>query len=171
MMNDSKEYTDHVLIKCRARATLYHSNARKWSRAHWITGIVNSLIGATISILSFLAQQQGWNNTVVGAIGGLVLSVSSSIITALKTGQNQTANEQAGDAYRNLEEKVFADFHTNPDELVDRYQQKLEKLTNRFPEPDPKKCIAIEEELYKQMAKVREIRVNSMQQSSEDSEV
>ncbi len=160
MMDTPSDYIKHVIVKCKARYTLYHTNAGRWSKAHWITGVVNGLIAAGISLLSFIAQQQGWSNTAVGMIGGLILSISTSITTSLKTGQNQIANEKAGDAYRNLEEKILAEFSAGDDdheELKNRCREKLEKLTIKYPEPNPQRCIPLEEELYVKMFPTEEV--------------
>lgn len=150
-MDTPAEYIKHVIVKCRARYIIYHTTATQWSRAHWVTGIINGLIAATISIMSFVAENQGIDTRTVGMVGGLVLTISTSIITSLKTGQNQIENEKAGDEYRNLEEKILAEFsdtNVNYDELKDRCQQKLEKLTNQYQEPNPQKSLPLEEMLY-----------------------
>ncbi len=155
------DYIKHSIVKCRARSTLYHTDAIRWSRLHWITGLINGLVAATISLLSFVAQKQGWSNTEVGMIGGLVLSISTSIITSLKAGQNQIENEKAGDDYRNLEEKILASHSSASEEqqqdLQVYCQEKLQKLTNKYKEPAPNKCQPLEEKLYAQMYLVAEV--------------
>nr|QBK88154.1 MAG: hypothetical protein LCMAC202_05160 [Marseillevirus LCMAC202] len=96
--------------------------------------MINGFIAALISLLSFIAQQQGWSNTEAGMMGGLLLSISTSIITALKAGQNQIENEKAGDDYRNLEEKILVTLSSASDEEEEKLkiycQEKLQKLTS-----------------------------------------
>jgi hypothetical protein len=159
MMDTQSGYIKHVIVKCKARYILYHTNARRWSIAHWTSGVVSGLIAAGTSLMSFIAQQQGWDNT-VGMVGGLILTISTSIITSLKIGQNQNANEKAGDAYRNLEEKILAEFsadNVDYEELKNRCQEKLEKLTNQYPEPNPQKCIHLEEMWHEKMFPTEEV--------------
>ena len=163
MMDTPNDYIKHAIVKCRARATLYHISANKWKRAHWLSGIFISTIAAGISIASFIAQHQDWSNTEVGMIGGLVLAVSNSVITSLKTGQNQTENEKAGDTYRNLEEKILAEYSSDDidhEELKNRCQEKLQKLTNQFQEPDPQLCIPLEEKYFKQLIQDEKERIS-----------
>jgi len=115
-------------------ACLWQGPIVKWSRLHWIIGMINGFIAALISLLSFIAQQQGWSNTEAGMMGGLLLSISTSIITALKAGQNQIENEKAGDDYRNLEEKILVTLSSASDEEEEKLkiycQEKLQKLTS-----------------------------------------
>nr|QBK87139.1 MAG: hypothetical protein LCMAC201_00410 [Marseillevirus LCMAC201] len=147
------DYVKHAIIKCKARGILYHNSAVRWSRVHWISGVTNGIIAASMSLLSFFAQHQGWSNTEVGMIGGLLLSISTSIITSLKAGQNQIENEQAGDDYRNLEEKILASLGSSEEEekLKVYCQEKLEKLTNKYREPQPSKCQLLEKQLSTEM--------------------
>ena len=159
-MDTPQEYIKHVIVKCQARYTIYHTNSGRWAKAHWTGGVVNGILSATVALLSFIAQQNGWSNTETGMIGGLVLTLSNIIMTSLKTGQHQVQNEKAGDAYRNLENKIRAEYSDDSvdyDLLKDRCQEKLEKLTNLYSEPDPQKCLALEEKLYVKMFPVEQV--------------
>ena len=150
-MNTPEEYIKHVIVKCKARGRVYYTTAGLWAKAHWITGVINGVVAASISVISFIAKLEEWDNTIVGMMGGVLLAVSTSISTSLKTGQNQRENEQAGDDYLNLAEKLLAEYsssNVDHDTLRDRCQEKLEKLTNQYSEPNPEKTAKLEKELY-----------------------
>lgn len=147
-MDIENDYIKNVVVKCRARSTLYHTSSRKWGKVHWVFGITNGIVAATISLLSFIALRDDWESTEVGMIGGLMLTISSTVITSVKAGQKQVENEKAGDDYRNFEDKIRAGLGVaNPDydELVEKCQNKMTKLTNKYNEPSPKKCLQLEE--------------------------
>ena len=152
---ETETYIKEAIIKCRARSILYHSKANLWSKIHWSVGIVNSLISGSISLLSFIGERQGWNSNEVGMVGGLVLTVSTGVITSLKAAQRQEENEKAGDAYRNLQEAILSQYLKTKDldddqrvdgikELGETCKVKLTEYTSIYKEPPPKKCIPLE---------------------------
>lgn len=148
-MNETHEYIKNTIISCKARRYIYYQYARRWSRLHWWSGIINGCIASGISLLSFMAQRQGFSNTEVGMVGGLVLGISNSISTSLKAGQNQSLNEKAGDEYRRLEEKIKSKYcltltEQELKELKNYCIEKLDKLINKYNEPDPEYCEKLE---------------------------
>lgn len=155
------EYTKHVIIKCRSRGILYHKQAKRWRNIHLWTGAINAVISSIISVIAFIAQRNDWSSTEVAMIGGLFLGVSNSVVTSLNSGKKQKENEEAGDAYRNLEGRVLSQLDELQDEeaglqLKEYYRDKLEKLRNKYNEPEPEKCIALEKSIGSSMFKENE---------------
>ena len=152
------DYTKYAIIKCRSRGILYHKEANKWGRIHWWIGVVNSLVSSIISLFAFIAQRNDWSSTEVAMVGGLALSISNSVLTSLNAGKTQKENEEAGDAYRNLESKILSQLNNLQDEeqavdLREVFRDKLEKLSNKYTEPNPQKCIALEKTIGENMFK------------------
>jgi ABC-type transport system involved in cytochrome bd biosynthesis fused ATPase/permease subunit len=157
-MTDLTEYIQQSKVRCRAHSILYHKKSRIWSWVHWCTGIFNSLVAIIVTILSFVSERQGWSNTETGIVGGLILTASTSLITALQAGQNQKQNEEAGDAYRNLEDKIATKFLTaQTDEqkrsLLNYCCKRLEKLTNKYNNPNPDKFRQLTDQLLRKLQK------------------
>jgi len=152
-MDTCDYYIRHAIARCKARGLLYHTSAKKWSRIHWGAGLFNGIISAAISIMAFISQRQGWNNSDIGMIGGLVLTTSNAIITSLKAGQNQTKFEKAGDEYLNLEEEILSSYSSTLGEeeknaLKEKCRSKLAQLTNKYREPDPQACVKLERQFF-----------------------
>ena len=138
---DENQYIKHVIVECQIKSVLYYTQGNKWRRIHWFLGIANGILAATITVVSFLASSLKWADpTLCSTIGGIVLTVSSSITAPIKAGQNETINEKAGDAYQNFKESLLAEYTKDADvtALKKKAEAKLEKLINKYVDLDPK---------------------------------
>lgn len=157
-MDNPKDYINNSIVKCRARRIIYHNSAVKWGRIHWGIGIANALISAAIAIATFFAKMYEWSSVEMTVVGGLVLTVSNAVITAVKAGYHQQQNEAAGDSYANLEDKITAMVTTMGKKDVGKVQEycirKLADYTKKFDEPPVDECLQLEKKINKEMFSV-----------------
>lgn len=150
MTESSTTYTKLTLVSCEAKSRVYYQKARRWGWVHWGLGIFNGLVSSGLAVVSFLVNQKSIDSTVATGLTALILSITTTITTSIKAGHREQSNENAGDAYAILRQKILQRIEAcklgtdSWEELHGYCNTKMTDYIRRYPDPPIEECSKME---------------------------
>lgn len=149
-MTESTDYTKLTLISCQAKSRVYYQKAQRWNWVHWSLGVFNGLIASANAIIAFLSERGDIDGQLAMGLTALILTISTIITTSINAGQKEQSNENAGDAYSILRQKILQRMEAcklGKDSWEDLHGYCNTKMTDyirRYPDPPIEECSKME---------------------------